>query len=270
VPTDPSDPAVLVTPDRTEPALSVVTINRPDRRNSLTLEVKEALVAALERVAADEGTRAVILTGTGRAFCVGQDLGEHVTALRADAGSAFETVELHYNRITTALATMPKPVVAAVNGTAAGAGLGFALACDLRLAAEGAVFATAFSAIGLTADSGLSATLARSVGTSRAAELLLLGDSFDAAAAEELGLVRQVVPAEELAGAALELGRRLAAGPTRAYAEIKRALATGAGAPLEQVLAAEGAGQRRLGTTQDHAEAVDAFLAKRRPTFEGR
>jgi 2-(1,2-epoxy-1,2-dihydrophenyl)acetyl-CoA isomerase len=264
-----SGDAVLVALDDKDPAVAVVTLNRPQRRNALTVELKEQLVAALERVATDGSVRAVVLAGTGKSFCVGQDLGEHAEALRVDATTAFATVERHYNPIVRALATMPKPVVAAINGGAVGAGLGFALACDLRVAAEGATFATAFSAIGLTADSGLSATLVHSLGHARATELMLLGEPFDAAAALASGLVRAVVPADEVLGAALELARRLAAGPTRAYAETKRALALGAVSSLDTVLAAEGAAQARLGVTADHQAAVEAFLAKQRPTFEG-
>ncbi|GAA1836438.1 enoyl-CoA hydratase-related protein [Pseudonocardia ailaonensis] len=261
---------VLVTPDEKDPAVAIVTLNRPDKRNSLTVEVKEALLAALERVAADSAVRAVVLTGTGRSFCVGQDLAEHVASLRGDASTSFGTVEKHYNPIVRTIATMPKPVVCGLNGGAAGAGLGFAMACDLRVAADTATFVTAFSAIGLTADSGLSATLVHSMGAARATELLLLGESFDAAQAQASGLVRAVVPVGEVLEAALELARRLAAGPTLAYAEIKKAVAIGAVSSLDTVLANEGAGQARLGVTRDHREAVEAFLEKRRPSFEGR
>lgn len=263
------DAAVLVTADEKDPAVAIVTLNRPARRNALTVELKEGLLSALEGVAADRSVRAVVLTGTGKSFCVGQDLGEHVQALEADAATAFRTVEQHYNPIVRLLATMPKPVIAALNGGAVGAGLGLALACDLRVTADSATFATAFAAIGLTADSGLSATLVHSLGAARATELLLLGESFDAAAAQASGLVRAVVPVEEVLGAALELARTLAAGPTLAYAEIKRAVAIGAVSPLDRVLEEEGAAQGRLGVTRDHREAVDAFLAKRRPSFEG-
>jgi 2-(1,2-epoxy-1,2-dihydrophenyl)acetyl-CoA isomerase len=251
-------------------AVGIVTLNRPERRNALTVELKEALLAALTEVAADGAVRAVVLAGSGKSFCVGQDLGEHVESLRGNASTSFDTVEKHYNPIVRTIATMPKPVVAAINGGAVGAGLGFAMACDLRVAAEGATFATAFSAIGLTADSGLSASLVHSLGAARATELLLLGESFDAAQALASGLVRAVVPAAEVLDAALELARRLATGPTLAYAEIKKAVALGAVSSLDAVLEGEAAGQARLGVTRDHREAVEAFLEKRRPAFEGR
>lgn len=260
---------VLVTADEVEPAVAVLTLNRGDKRNSLTLELKVALRDALAAVAADDTVRAVVLAGTGKSFCVGQDLGEHVAVLRGEAERAFDTVTEHYNPIVTSLATMPKPVVAAINGGAVGAGLGFALACDLRVCADTATFATAFAKIGLTADSGLSATLTHSLGAARALELLLLGESFDAAQALASGLVRSVVPADDVLPTALELARRLAAGPTRAYAEIKAAVALGAVSPLPTVLAAEGAAQARLSRTSDHTEAVEAFLAKRAPSFTG-
>ena len=262
-------PAVRVDRDAADPAVAVITLNRPERRNALTVELKEALVAAVAEVGQDPGVRAVVLAGSGRAFCVGQDLKEHAQALRAPGGAVFDTVQRHYNPVVQGLATMPKPVVAAINGACVGAGLGFALACDLRVAAAGASFATAFAAIGLTADSGLSATLAHALGAARAAELLLLGESFTAEQAAAWGLVRSVVPAEQVLDTALELARTLAAGPTLAYAEIKKALALGAVAPLAEVLAAEGAAQGRLGRTRDHAGAVEAFLAKQKPTFEG-
>jgi 2-(1,2-epoxy-1,2-dihydrophenyl)acetyl-CoA isomerase len=264
-------PVELVRDER-DASVAVVTLNRPARRNALTVELKQALVDALHRVSDDAEVRAVVLTGSGKSFCVGQDLGEHAEALRTetDPDSAFDTVERHYNAVVRALAGMPKPVVAALNGGAVGAGLGFALACDLRVAAEGATFATAFAAIGLTADSGLSASLVHAVGASRASELLLLGEPFTAEQAKDWGLVRAVVPADQVLGTALELARRLAAGPTAAYAEIKKAIALGAVSPLERVLAAEAAAQATLGRTADHRAAVEAFLAKRRPTFHGR
>lgn len=263
------EPAVLLARDTTDPAVAVLTLNRPARYNALTLELKSALVKAIIELSTSDA-RALVLTGAGKAFCVGQDLAEHAEALRADPATAFDTVTQHYNPIVAGLADLPFPVVAAVNGPCVGAGLGFALACDLRVAAAGLKFATAFTGIGLTADSGLSASLAHAVGVSRATELLLMGEAFTAEDALGWGLVRAVVPTEEVLVTALELARTLAAGPTRAYAEVKRAVRHGAVSPLAEVLAAEGAAQARLGHTDDHAAAVEAFLAKRRPTFQGR
>jgi 2-(1,2-epoxy-1,2-dihydrophenyl)acetyl-CoA isomerase len=263
-------PAVLVERDAQDPAVAVLTLNRPARYNALTVELKTVLLDAITVLGAAGDVRALIVTGAGKAFCVGQDLGEHAETLRADPSTAFDTVTEHYNPIVLGLVDLPFPVVAAINGPCVGAGLGFALACDLRIAAAGLKFVTAFTGIGLTADSGLSASLAHAVGVSRATELLLLNETFTAEDALSWGLVRAVVPAEEVLPAALELARRLAAGPTRAYVEVKRAVRHGAVATLPEVLAAEGAAQARLAATEDHVAAVEDFLAKRRPTFRGR
>jgi 2-(1,2-epoxy-1,2-dihydrophenyl)acetyl-CoA isomerase len=255
--------------DRTG-AVVTITLARPDRGNALTAQLKSELLEAVAQAGADSEVRALVLTGAGKAFCAGQDLAEHAVALQADPASAFDTIEQHYTPIVTALATMPKPVVAAINGACAGAGLGLALACDLRLAAGGARLSTAFTAIGLTCDSGLSATLVRAVGAARASELILLAEPFTAEQAEQWGIVTKVVPAEELPAAAAELAGRLASGPTLAYAAAKQAIAAAVAPALETVLRTEAAAQRRLGSTADHAAAVEAFLAKRRPEFHGR
>ena len=157
-------------------AVATITMSTP----SLGLAAKQMLLAAVTEAAGDDGVRAVVLTGTGRVFTAGQDLREHADALREAGPDAFGTIAAHYNPLITALATMAKPVLAAINGTCAGAGLGLALACDLRIAAQGARFATAFTGIGLTPDSGLSASLARAVGTARASELIILSTPFTA------------------------------------------------------------------------------------------
>lgn len=250
-------------------ALAVVTLDRPEQRNALDAALKVAVRDALDRLGRDPAVRAVVLTGAGSAFCVGQDLGEHAAALDADPATAFATVAEHYAPIVTAIATMPKPVVAAVNGTCVGAGLGFALACDVRVLAAGATLGTAFSGIGLTCDSGLSATLAAEVGTGRARELVLLATPFTPEEAVGWGLGGRVVAPEEVLPTARTLGARLAAGPTAAYAASKRLLAAGAGRPLAATLAAEGEEQAALGLTADHQDAVAAFLDKRRPAFRG-
>jgi len=236
---------------------------------ALSLAVKESLLAALQAVAADDLVRAVVLTGTGRAFCVGQDLAEHSVALDADASSALDTVQEHYNPIVTTLTTMPKPVVAGVNGTCVGAGLGFVLACDLAVAAEGAVLGTAFTGIGLTCDSGLSVSLPAAVGMARARALLLRPTTFTAEQAVTWGIPFELVPAGEVGARSAALAAELAAGPTAAYAETKRLLADGQSRPLNDSLAAECAAQQRLGVTADHGNAVRAFLAKERPVFSG-
>jgi 2-(1,2-epoxy-1,2-dihydrophenyl)acetyl-CoA isomerase len=202
-------------------AVATITMTTP----ALALATKQALLAAVVGASDDSDVRAVALTGTGRVFTAGQDLGEHAAALRdGGAEAAFATIDAHYNPLISALATMPKPVLAAINGTCAGAGLGIALACDLRIAAAGARFTTAFAGIGLTPDSGLSASLSRAVGIARASELVLLARPFTAEEALAWGLVGSVMPAAALADEAASVAARLAAGPTRAYATAKRAI----------------------------------------------
>jgi 2-(1,2-epoxy-1,2-dihydrophenyl)acetyl-CoA isomerase len=244
--------------------VATITLARP----SLSSMMKTALHTALTEVSTDETIRAVVLTGAGKAFCVGQDLAEHASALETNPATAFATIEEHYNPIVTALATMPKPVIAAINGTCVGAGLGFALACDIRIASGSARFGTAFTGIGLAPDSGLSVTLTRAVGVARASELILLAETFTAADALAWGVVGRLAPAGELHTTAQEIAARLAAGPARAYAEAKAALA--AAYPLVDALDREGAAQARLGRTADHQGAVKAFLAKEKPEFLGR
>ena len=218
----------------------------------------------------DSSVRVIVLTGTGRVFCAGQDLAEHAAALRENPATAFATLTEHYNPVITALTSAPKPVVAAINGTCAGAGMSLALACDVRLCADTAKFSAAFTGIGLGPDSGLSATLPRAIGAARASELILLNEPFTAADALAWGLVGRLVPAADLDNAAATLATRLAAGPTLAYAAAKRALATAPALPLADVLAAEQEDQQRLGLTEDHRDAVAAFLSKQRPVFRGR
>ncbi|WP_219470644.1 enoyl-CoA hydratase-related protein [Nonomuraea rhizosphaerae] len=250
-------------------AVATVTLDRPDAMNSLTAEVKSALLDALRRAADDPEARAVLLTGSGRAFCAGQDLREHAANLEAGRGLA-DTVRAHYNPIVELITTMPKPVVAAVNGVAAGAGASLAFACDLRVASEKAKFAMAFAGIGLAPDSGASWTLQRLVGPARAAELLLLGEPLDAARALELGVVTRVVAPGDVLKTAQELAVRLAAGPTRAYAATKRALAYAAAHSLPEALALEADLQDECAATEDHLGATRAFLAKEQPSFRGR
>ncbi|WP_101788277.1 enoyl-CoA hydratase-related protein [Nonomuraea indica] len=250
-------------------AVAAITLDRPDAMNSLTAELKSALLDALRRAAGDPAVRAVLLTGSGRAFCAGQDLREHADNLEAGRGLA-DTVRLHYNPIVELITTMPKPVVAAVNGVAAGAGASLAFACDLRVASEKARFALAFAGIGLAPDSGASWTLQRLVGPGRATELLLLGEPLDAARALELGVVTRVVPADDVLKTAQELATRLAQGPTLAYAATKRALAYAATHTLPDALALEAELQDQCAATADHRAATRAFLTKERPVFVGR
>ena len=245
--------------------VATITMLRP----GLTHQSRRELLDVVREVAADGSVRAVVLTGTGRAFCVGQDLGQHVEALRGDAATSLSVVEEEYNPLVLALAGLRVPVVVAVNGACAGAGLGIALAGDLRVAAAGAKFTTAFAGIGLSSDSALASRLVHCVGGSRAAELLLLPEPFLAESAAEWGLVHRVVPAEQVLAEAQALAARLAAGPTAAYRAIKTVLATAATDSLEDTLALEARLQTDLGRTADHREAVEAFLEKRAPRFTG-
>lgn len=250
-------------------AVATITLNRPERRNSLTAAAKRGLRDALSQVATDPSVRAVVLCGAGGHFCVGQDLAEHAETLERDAAHAFATVAEEYTPVIEAVTGMPKPVIAAVEGSCVGAGLAVALACDLLVLSESARLATAFGGIGLTFDSGLSHTLPRAVGDSRARRLVLLGEPFSAADAVAWGVAAIVAAAGEALATADALAVQLAAGPTAAYAESKRLLAETWDRSLAETLAAEGRAQARLGLTDDHAGAVRAFLAKQQPTFSG-
>lgn len=254
--------------DRTD-GVATLTMNRPESMNSLSVALKEALRDTLADVARDKSVRAVVLAGTGRGFCVGQDLREHVALLEADDPSPLSTVEEHYNPTVLSIATMPKPVVAAVNGMAAGAGAGLSFACDFRIAAQTAGFLIAFANVGLTLDSGVSWTLPRLVGAARATALSLLAEPITAEAALDMGLVNAVVEPERVLPAAQELAARLAAGPTLAYAAIKESIAYAATADLASALAKEGELQRALGNSADHRNATTAFVNKQKPTFTG-
>lgn len=248
--------------------LATITLNRPDAMNALDTVTKVALRDALLEAAEDPAVRAVLLTGTGRAFCVGQDLKEHI-GLLAD-GKVMSTVHDHYNPIATAIATMAKPVVAGVNGVAAGAGAGFAFAADYRVVADTAAFNTSFAGVALTADSGASWTLPRLIGHGRASDLLLFPRSVPAQEALELGIANKVVPAGELAAEAESVARRLAQGPTVAYAAIKASLAYGTDHSLVETLAKEEELQTLAGASEDHRIAVNAFLKKEQPRYVGR
>ncbi|MBV2353105.1 enoyl-CoA hydratase/isomerase family protein [Streptomyces sp. J2-1] len=255
--------------------LATITLNRPEAMNALNVAAKEALREAAESAATDTAVRAILLTAAGeRAFCVGQDLKEHIGLLAEDretgSGQVMSTVRRHYNPITRALAGAPKPVVAAVNGVAAGAGLGFALAADYRLVADTAAFNTAFAGVALTADSGISWTLPRVVGPGRAADLLLFPRNIGAREALELGIATRVVPAADLRAEAERTARALAEGPTVAYAAIKEAMVYGLSHSLDETLEKEDELQTRAGASEDHTIAVDAFVNKRKPEYRGR
>ena len=250
-------------------AVATITLNRPQARNALTAEMKESLLAELTKAATDARLRAVVITGAGGAFCAGQDLREHAELLAAGSG-ALDTVRKHYNPIITTVMTMPKPVIAAVNGSAVGAGASLAFACDFRIAARGASFLMAFARVGLAGDSGISWTLQRLVGPARAAELLMFAEPIEAAPALAAGLLTAVVDDDRLAESAADLAGRLAAGPTAAYAALKEQLRFSATHDLAESLEREAQLQTEAGRTADHRAATAAFVRKERPVFEGR
>jgi 2-(1,2-epoxy-1,2-dihydrophenyl)acetyl-CoA isomerase len=246
--------------------VATITLNRPDALNSLTVPMKQALLAALRRVERDPAVRAVILTGAGRAFCAGQDLRER---LEPDAAPLGEEVRERYNPIVRAMRGSAKPIVGAINGVAAGAGASLALACDIRIASESASFALAFGRVGLVPDSGATWFLPRLVGDARAAELALLNEPVRAAEAAGIGLVSRVVSAEQLLAEARAIAAKLAAGAPKAIALTKRALGSTWDRDLDAALDYEAALQDIAGRTSDHREGMAAFLEKRPPTFTG-
>jgi 2-(1,2-epoxy-1,2-dihydrophenyl)acetyl-CoA isomerase len=245
--------------------VTTMTLNRPDALNALNARLRADLLAGMKAVARDESVRAVVITGAGRGFCAGADL----------RGGASErefrrVITEEYNPLITAVRGLPKPVIAAVNGVAAGAGMSLALAADVVVAAEEARFVPAFHRIGLVPDSGLTRTLVRALGRHRAFAILTGERELTAADARDAGLVMAVVPADGLQDAARDLARRLAAGPTRGFALTKRLVNASEDASLDESLAAEAALQEVAGRTDDHAEGVAAFTEKRDPRFSGR
>ncbi len=255
--------------DLTEGVLTL-TLNRPESLNSLSVDLKDQLVAQVADAARNTAVRALVLTGTGRGFCVGQDLAEHVALLQAGDPAPLRTVRDHYNPITLALTGMPKPVIAAVNGTAAGAGAALAFACDLRVVSDQAKFLLAFANVGLGLDTGASWTLPRLIGSAKALELALLAQPITAEVADRYGLVTSLCAPEEVLPTAQALAARLAAGPTAAYAAIKSAMHYAASHDLADSLEYEAVVQNEAGGTEDHASAVAAFIAKQKPVFVGR
>ena len=252
-------------------SVATITLNRPEAMNGLDVATKDLLLETVRQVADDPTVRCVVLTGSGRAFCVGQDLKEHLAGLRGEAEVPLsDTVEKHYNPIMLALSTMPKPVVAAVNGVAAGAGASLAFAADFRILVDSAGYNTSFAGVALSCDTGASWTLPRLVGRAKAMELLYFPRTVGAEEALALGLATQVVPEADFARAVGELSTRLAAGPTVAFGSIRQAVAHSAAHPLEESLAFEAEKMALTGGTEDHLAAVDAFVAKEKPLFHGR
>ncbi len=249
-----------------------IRLNRPSALNAFNREMGVELAAALRTAQRDDNTRCVVLTGAGRGFCAGQDVREFPTPVGGDAGEAAAYdlgayLREYVNPLATRIRSLEKPVIAAVNGVAAGAGVSFALACDLRICARNALFKLAFLQVGLVPDAGCTLTLMQHVGYGRAAELCLLGDEVWAEQALRIGLVNRVVDDQELPDATQQLARRLTELPVKAVALTKRALNHAWSAELDEQLRYEAYMQATAGRTADHREGVRAMLEKRSPQF---
>ena len=247
-----------------------ITLNRPTVLNAFTQPMARELQDALARAAGDAAVRAVLLTGAGRGFCAGQDLAEAVPPDGSPPPPIEGIVRGSYNPVVRAIRTLAKPVVAAVNGVAAGAGANLALACDIVIAADTANFIQSFAKIGLVPDTGGTYTLPRLVGMARATALAMLGDKLSAADAQAAGMIWRVAPAATLMEEARALARHLAQQPTRGLGLIKRALAASPDNTLEAQLELEADLQAEAAATADFAEGVAAFMGKRAPAFTGR
>jgi 2-(1,2-epoxy-1,2-dihydrophenyl)acetyl-CoA isomerase len=247
----------------------VLTLNRPQRLNALTQELHAQLREAVEHAAHDPEVGALVLTGSGRAFCSGGDLAGRSQS-RAPLTLEQNADELrHHGETARLLHEMPKPTVAMLNGVAAGAGLALALACDLRIASHAAVLTTAYAKVALSGDLGVSYFLTHLVGAAKAAELLFLSEKIDATEAHRVGLVNRVLEATALRDSTLQLARQLAQGPAVAFRYMKRNLVCAQTGSLEAVLESEAYGMARCGRTQDVKEAAAAFKDKRAPVFKG-
>jgi 2-(1,2-epoxy-1,2-dihydrophenyl)acetyl-CoA isomerase len=247
-----------------------LTLNRPDRLNSFNTAMHEEVRDALTRVAGDGTARVLVLTGAGRGFCAGQDLSDRSVAPGGKGVDLGESIEKYYKPLILALRNLPLPVIAAVNGVAAGAGANVALACDLVIAARSASFVQAFSKLGLIPDSGGTWILPRLLGTARSLGLTLLGDKLAAEQAAAWGLIWQCVDDAELSSTVDALAARVAVAPTLGLARTKQAIYGSWARTLEQQLDVERDMQRELGQSADYGEGVAAFIAKRTPNFSGR
>ena len=246
--------------------VAVITLNRPDRLNAFDKKAALALQSRLDEAAAATEVRAVLLRGTGKGFSAGQDLAEVVDPT---GPSMAQILSEHYNPIVRRIRSIEKPVVAAVNGVAAGAGANIALCCDVVLASEEAVFIQAFSKIGLIPDSGGTWFLPRLIGWQKASALMMTGDRVTAKEAESMGMVYKVLPAAGFMEAAMDMAKNLALMPTRSFAFTKQALNESFRNTLDEQLDLEDRLQQRAASTSDYREGVEAFLAKRKPDFKG-
>ena len=251
--------------------VTTITLNRPAKLNALTAVMSDELIEAFTGAREDPKIRALVVTGAGRGFCAGQDLTEFEEAYRAgERPDIRDHLIRTYHRLIPLVVETPKPVIAAVNGVAAGAGVSLAAACDVRIASDEARFTQAFVKIGLVPDSGGTWLLPRVVGYAKALELSMTGEVIDAATARRIGLVNQVVPATAFEEVVAAYAARLAAMPTAAIAETQKLLREALGVELEEALRREAEAQARMGQTDDHLEGVMAFAEKREPRFEGR
>lgn len=253
-----------------EQGVATLTLNRPEQLNSFNAQMHKEVREALKQVRQNPEVRCLLITGSGRGFCAGQDLGDRNVAPGAAAPDLGESIEKNYNPLIRALRDLPMPVICAVNGVAAGAGANIALACDITLAAKSASFIQAFCKIGLVPDSGGTWTLPRAVGMARAKALALLGDRLSAEQAEQWGMIWRCVDDAALQDEALKLAHQLATQPTYGLALIKRALNASASNSFDAQLDLERDLQRLAGRSEDYREGVAAFMAKRTPEFKGR
>lgn len=249
--------------------ITTITLNRPDKLNAFIGHMRRDLAEALEHAGSDRSARVVIITGAGRAFCSGGDIGFMAELMQRRDSEEFARILGAGRRVITAIRSMTKPVIAAINGPAAGAGFNLALACDLRIASSNATFSQSFVKVGLHPDWGGTYFLPRLVSPNKACEMFFLGDAIDAAEALRLNLVNQVVAPEELEAATLQLAERLRAAPPIAIAAAKHAVYLSSGADLEEMLRYETEAQLRCFESDDGHEGVHAFFDKRDPHFTG-